>query len=163
MSAATLRIAMLAPPWISVPPPGYGGVESVVGALTEALVAGGHAVTLFCAPGSRSSARVRTLLDESHADEIERSLYESDHISRAFAEIDRGTSGPDFDVVHDHCGFTALAMADRLDVPLVHTLCTALSRPRPRRSTRISVIKRRWSPSAERSRRRRLRSWRRLG
>jgi glycosyltransferase involved in cell wall biosynthesis len=79
-------------------------------------------VTLFCAPGSRSSARVRTLLDESHADEIERSLYESDHVSRAFAEIDRGTSGPDFDVVHDRCGFTALAMADRLDVPLVHTL-----------------------------------------
>ena len=35
----TLRIAMLAPPWISVPPPGYGGVESVVSALTEALVA----------------------------------------------------------------------------------------------------------------------------
>ena len=27
-----------------------------------------------------------------------------------------------FDVVHDHCGFTALAMADRIDVPLVHTL-----------------------------------------
>ena len=27
-----LRIAMLAPPWISVPPPGYGGVESVVSA-----------------------------------------------------------------------------------------------------------------------------------
>jgi glycosyltransferase involved in cell wall biosynthesis len=27
-----------------------------------------------------------------------------------------------FDVIHDHCGFTALAMADRLDVPLVHTL-----------------------------------------
>ena len=35
---APLRIAMLAPPWISVPPPGYGGVESVVSALTEALV-----------------------------------------------------------------------------------------------------------------------------
>jgi glycosyltransferase involved in cell wall biosynthesis len=122
MSAAPLRIAMLAPPWISVPPPGYGGVESVVGALTEALVARGHTVTLFCAPGSRSSARMRTLLDESHADEIERSLYESDHVSRAFAEIDRGTPGPDFDVVHDHCGFTALAMADRLDIPLVHTL-----------------------------------------
>ncbi len=37
-----LRIAMLAPPWIPVPPPGYGGVESVVGALTEALVRRGH-------------------------------------------------------------------------------------------------------------------------
>jgi glycosyltransferase involved in cell wall biosynthesis len=111
---------MLAPPWIPVPPSGYGGVESVVSVLTEALVDRGHAVTLLCAPGSRSGARVLALLDESHPDEIERSLYESDHVSRAFAEIDRGT--PEFDIVHDHCGFTALAMADRLDVPLVHTL-----------------------------------------
>ena len=47
-----LRIAMLAPPWISVPAPGYGGVESVVSTLTEALVRRGHDVTLFCAPGS---------------------------------------------------------------------------------------------------------------
>jgi glycosyltransferase involved in cell wall biosynthesis len=117
-----LRIAMLAPPWLSVPPPGYGGVESVVSALTEALVKRGHAVTLFCAPGSRSSARVRALLDHSHPDEIERSLYESDHVSRAFTEINRRTPNLCFDVVHDHCGFTALAMADRLDVPLVHTL-----------------------------------------
>ena len=50
-SAAPLRIAMLAPPWISVPAPGYGGVESVVSTLTEELVRGGHDVTLFCAPG----------------------------------------------------------------------------------------------------------------
>ena len=117
-----LRIAMLAPPWISVPPPGYGGVESVVSALTETLVARGHAVTLFCAPGSRSSARVRNLLDESHPNEIERSLYESDHVARAFDEIDRGKPERGFDIVHDHCGFTALAMADRLEIPLVHTL-----------------------------------------
>jgi hypothetical protein len=88
-TGAPLRIAMLAPPWISVPPPGYGGVESVVGALTEALVRRGHAVTLFCAPGSESSAKVVTLLDNSHADEIERSLYEADHVARAFDQIDR--------------------------------------------------------------------------
>jgi hypothetical protein len=49
---------------ITIPPPGYGGVERVVSALTEALVARGHIVTLFCAPGSRSSATVVTLLDE---------------------------------------------------------------------------------------------------
>ena len=30
-----LRVAMLAPPWIAVPPTGYGGVESVVSALTR--------------------------------------------------------------------------------------------------------------------------------
>ena len=87
-SGSPLRVAMLAPPWIPVPPPGYGGVESVVSVLTEALVRRGHEVTLFCAPGSRSGARVSTLLGECHPDEIERSLYEVDHVSRAFDEID---------------------------------------------------------------------------
>lgn len=119
---APLNVAMLAPPWISVPPPGYGGVESVVDALTEALVRRGHAVTLFCAPGSVSSAKVVTLLGECHADEIERSLYEVDHVSRAFEEIDLAPGGGSFDVIHDHCGFTALAMADRIKTPVVHTL-----------------------------------------
>jgi glycosyltransferase involved in cell wall biosynthesis len=117
-----LRIAMLAPPWITVPPPGYGGVESVVDALTEALVSRGHAVTLFCAPGSRSTAKVMALLDVPHPDEIERSLYEADHVARAFELIDGASGGDRFDVVHDHCGFTSLAMADRLRTPLVHTL-----------------------------------------
>ncbi len=121
-AGVSLRVAMLAPPWISVPPPGYGGVESVVGVLTDALVRQGHAVTLFCAPGSRSSAQVVPLLDESHPEEIERSLYEVDHVARAFEEIDLAAYEERFDVVHDHCGFTALAMADRLDTPLVHTL-----------------------------------------
>jgi glycosyltransferase involved in cell wall biosynthesis len=113
---------MLAPPWIPVPPPGYGGVESVVSALTEALVRRGNAVTLFCAPGSVSSAQVVTLLQEPHADEIERSLYEVDHVSRAFEEIDGGGGLEGFDVIHDHCGFTALAMADRMRTPVLHTL-----------------------------------------
>ncbi len=117
-----LRIAMLAPPWITVPPPGYGGVESVVGALTEALVRRGHAVTLFCAPGSKSTATVTPLLAVPHPDEIERSLYEADHVARAFELIDGATGRDRFDLVHDHCGFTSLAMADRLLTPLVHTL-----------------------------------------
>ena len=118
-----LSIAMLAPPWIAVPPAGYGGVETVVADLTEALVERGHDVTLFCAPGSHSSATTVTLLDEQHPAEIERSLYEADHVARAFAAIDvAGEDGSGFDIVHDHCGFTALAMADRLETPLLHTV-----------------------------------------
>src|SRR5579871_5098576 len=70
---SSLRIAMLAPPWISVPSPGYGGVESVVSTLTEALVRRGHDVTLFCAPGSVSRATVVTILGKAHPDAIERS------------------------------------------------------------------------------------------
>jgi glycosyltransferase involved in cell wall biosynthesis len=117
-----LRIAMLAPPWIPTPAPGYGGVEAVVSTLTETLVGRGHDVTLFCAPGSVSRATVVTLLQESHPDEIERSLYEVDHVGQAFDHIDLAAGGDRFDVIHDHCGFTGLAMAGRIDTPLVHTL-----------------------------------------
>src|SRR5215213_9208838 len=122
-SRAKLRIAMLAPPWIPVPPPAYGGIESVVAMLCDALVDRGHHVTLFAAPGSHSRAEVCELLDAPHPDEIEHSLFEADHVARAFDHIDAAAArGEPFDVVHDHCGFTAFAMADRLSTPVVHTL-----------------------------------------
>jgi glycosyltransferase involved in cell wall biosynthesis len=118
-----LRIAMLAPPWISVPPDGYGGIEAVVSLLSDELVRRGHIVTLFCAAGSHSGAMVRPLLDEPHPDRIGEALFEADHVSRAFAEIEASAdAGRPFDIVHDHSGFTALAMADSISVPLVHTL-----------------------------------------
>jgi glycosyltransferase involved in cell wall biosynthesis len=117
-----LRIAMLAPPWISVPSSGYGGVESVVSTLTEALARSGQDVTLFCAPGSVSRATVVPLLETSHPDEIERALFEADHVAQAFDRIDLARRTEPFDVIHDHCGFTALALANRMQTPLVHTL-----------------------------------------
>jgi glycosyltransferase involved in cell wall biosynthesis len=122
-SERRLRIALLAPPWIPIPPPGYGGIEFVVALLSDALVGQGHDVELFCTPGSSSQATVHPLLDTAHPDRIERSLYEADHVARAFAAIDAAArEGRPFDVVHDHCGYTPLAMADRLATPLVHTV-----------------------------------------
>jgi glycosyltransferase involved in cell wall biosynthesis len=118
-----LRIAVLAPPWIPVPPRAYGGIEAVVDLLCEALVARGHDVTLFAAPGSRSSARVITPLSAAHPDEIGSSLCESDHVAYVWNQIDLAAErGHPFDVVHDHSGFTAVAMAGRLAAPVVHTL-----------------------------------------
>jgi glycosyltransferase involved in cell wall biosynthesis len=118
-----LRIALLAPPWLPVPPGGYGGVESVVALLADALVEGGHDVTLFAAPGSHSRARVVTLLDRLHAREIGASVVEADHVARAFAHIERAAmDGEPYDLVHDHSGWVALAMADRLQVPVLHTV-----------------------------------------
>jgi glycosyltransferase involved in cell wall biosynthesis len=118
-----LRIAMLAPPWIPVPPPGYGGIEYVVALVTDALVAHGHDVELFCAPGSSSSARVHPLLPSPHPEAIERSLFEGDHVGRAFRAVAaEAQSGHPFDVIHDNCGYTPLALADRIETPLVHTV-----------------------------------------
>lgn len=118
-----LKIAVLAPPWLPVPPTGYGGIESVVSLLCESLVRRGHDVTLFAAPGSRSSATVHEVLETCHPDEIGRALYEADHVARAFRVVeDAATGHGGFDVIHDHSGFIALAMADRIPTPLVHTL-----------------------------------------
>src|SRR4051794_21950052 len=122
-AGARMRIAMLAPPWIPVPAPAYGGIEEVVRLLCEGLVDRGHAVTLFAPPASSSPAVVRPVLEDAHPDEIERARWEVDHVAPAFEAIDREAErDAPFSVVHDHCGFSALAMADRLDTPLVHTL-----------------------------------------
>jgi glycosyltransferase involved in cell wall biosynthesis len=63
---------------------------------------------------------VRPLLDAPHPDSIERALFEADHVGRAFDAIE-GAETP-FDLVHDHSGYMALAMANRLGLPLVHTV-----------------------------------------
>jgi glycosyltransferase involved in cell wall biosynthesis len=115
-----MKIAMLAPPWIPVPPPGYGGIEQVIALLAGALTERGNHVTLFAAPGTRSDAQVLSPLEGPHPDEIEMSLYEADHVASAFARMDQ--ADPPFDLVHDHCGFTAFAFADRVDTPVLHTL-----------------------------------------
>ena len=111
---------MLAPPWIPVPPPGYGGIEQVIALLTTELTGRGHDVTLFAAPGTEADARVLSPLEEPHPDEIQLSVYEADHVASTFARMDE--ADPPFDVLHDHCGFTAFAFADRIDTPIVHTL-----------------------------------------
>jgi glycosyltransferase involved in cell wall biosynthesis len=118
-----MRVAMLAPPWIPVPAPDYGGIEEVVRLLSRGLVARGHDVTLFAAPGSESDAVVVEVLDEAQPDNIEDSLIEATYVGAVFDRIDAARrAGKPFDVIHDHCPAVALAMADRLPEPFVHTL-----------------------------------------
>src|SRR3954469_12466305 len=83
------RVAMFAPPWIPVPPPGYGGIEAVIALLCEELTLRGHQVTLFAPPESRSRAKVRALLDAAHPEAIGSALHESDHVACAWDEIDQ--------------------------------------------------------------------------
>jgi glycosyltransferase involved in cell wall biosynthesis len=118
-----LRIAMLAPPWIPVPPPGYGGIEYVVALLCDALVDSGHDVELFCAPGSHSRAKARTLLPSPHPESIGMTVFEADHVARALDLIDEAAArGKAFDLIHDHTGCVVVAFADRLSLPVVHTV-----------------------------------------
>ena len=42
-----MRVGLIAPPWVAVPPAGYGGTEAVVDNLARGLEALGHTVELF--------------------------------------------------------------------------------------------------------------------
>src|SRR4051794_37724323 len=98
MDAPTLRVAMVAPPFYSIPPWGYGGIEAVVALLVEGLVDGGHDVTLLAAgePGTR--ARTITTFDEPQADRLGRPEPELLHAARVAGHLHDVAP----DVVHDH-------------------------------------------------------------
>lgn len=118
-----MRIAILAPPWIPVPPPEYGGTEQVIDLLATELTRRGHEVTLYAPPGTNSRAQVVPVLERPHPDQIQMSIFEADHVASAFDGIGEAVAaGRPFDIVHDHSGFTAWAFAGRLEVPLIHTL-----------------------------------------
>jgi glycosyltransferase involved in cell wall biosynthesis len=125
--ARRLRVGVIAPPWLPVPPIGYGGTERVVAVLVEGLVQSGHDVTLFAAAGSVTSARLVTPLatppplgDPASASD---DLF---HTTSAFLHAG------EFDIVHDHTGMgPALGAMLTGRAPVVHTLhgpWTALSR-----------------------------------
>jgi len=53
-----MKIAHIAPPWLSIPPKNYGGTEIVIYNLVEEQVARGQDVTLFAPGNTRTSAKL---------------------------------------------------------------------------------------------------------
>jgi glycosyltransferase involved in cell wall biosynthesis len=112
-----MRIGLIAPPWLPVPPPGYGGIEWVVALLADGLVERGHQVTLFAPPGSTTRARlVSPLGEQPPPDAIGNPWYEASHAVSAYEQAD------EFDVVHDHTGPVGVSIGAVSEVPIVHTL-----------------------------------------
>ena len=121
-----MRIAQVAPLAESVPPPGYGGTERVVGYLTEELVRLGHDVTLFASGDSRTSAELIACtptalrVDEAVVDPIAHTVVELECVA---AEAQR------FDVIHWHLDYFHFPMSRRLGVPNLTTLHGRLDIP----------------------------------
>jgi glycosyltransferase involved in cell wall biosynthesis len=114
-----VRIAQIAPVWVPVPPPAYGGIELVVSLLADGLTERGHEVTLFAAPGSESKARIVSPIPEQR-DLVDSGTDITDEIVHALPAY---KASDDFDVIHDHSGLgTALAAARTGPPPVVHTL-----------------------------------------
>ena len=119
-----MKIAQIAPPWIKVPPAGYGGTEWVVKHLCDGLTAAGHEVHLFATGDSTTPATLHALfprqLPEVMALPGAMTSYEARHVVDAVQYI---VGAGDFDVVHDHSGFQLVAFSRYLDLPpVLHTV-----------------------------------------
>lgn len=116
LNARPLRVAMIAPPWYSIPPDAYGGIEWMVHWLVEGLVERGHAVTLFGAGESDTSARYVQTLPEAPSDRIGDTFLDVGHAAAARRAIAEGH----FDVIHDHT-VTGPLLARGTRVPTIVT------------------------------------------
>jgi glycosyltransferase involved in cell wall biosynthesis len=114
-----LRIALVAPPWFTIPPQGYGGTERVVAMLADGLARLGHDVTLFAPGGSSSLATVCETVPEPMFHVIGSGAVDTQNTLMAYRHADR------FDVVHDHT-VAGLAVAPFLRIPVIHTLHGAI-------------------------------------
>lgn len=90
-----MRIGVIAPPWLAVPPTAYGGTEAVIDNLARSLHRQGHTVRLFTVADSTCPVR-RDFLYREGAEPMGDSLEEAAHVVAAYEALD------DVDVIHDH-------------------------------------------------------------
>jgi glycosyltransferase involved in cell wall biosynthesis len=111
-----MKVALVAPPFLSVPPQKYGGTEIFLHALCEGLVERGADVTLFATGDSKACARVRYY----HREGIwpPEPMIELQHLGWAMYQAAQGK----FDIVHVHSPAALAFQAFLNGTPLVYTL-----------------------------------------
>jgi glycosyltransferase involved in cell wall biosynthesis len=122
-----LKIAIIAPPWLSLYPGCYYGIEIVTQNLANCLEKQGHHVELFTVGGSKTNvSRIHWYHEEDQYKHIHRPYYETAtiiiaHIQYALNIIRRRG---DFDIIHDHNSYLGPAiLANATDLPpVLHTL-----------------------------------------
>ncbi len=150
----TLRIGLVAPPVLRIPPVRYAGTERVVAALADGLVARGHHVTLFASGDSTAGSEVVAVVP--HAAWHGRSTGDTSTFGmlaavKALQYADR------FDLVHSHVDVMSLPLAQQARVPVLTTFHARLDLPGMYESVlafgkaplvAISESQRRWHPTA---------------
>ena len=85
-----MRIAIIAPPFIPVPPVNYGGTELFVAHLARGLTARGHRVTVYANGQSRLPCEVRWIYEQADwplADPANATLKHLTHVAWAMREV----------------------------------------------------------------------------
>jgi glycosyltransferase involved in cell wall biosynthesis len=110
-----MRIALIAPPWIPVPPPAYGGTELVVDALARGLAAAGHQVLLATTGDSTCPVERTWVHDHARTAEMGDTAIELTHVLHAYSKVG------DADVIHDHTVAGPALASRRSNPPAVTT------------------------------------------
>ena len=93
-----LRVAIVAPPWVPVPPPAYGGTEAVLDYLARGLREAGHDVLLYTTGDSTCEVPIRYSREVAAGTVDAGAVTELHHADNAYETLlDWGA-----DVVHDH-------------------------------------------------------------
>ena len=111
-----MRIAIIAPPWVPVPPPAYGGTEAVLDSLARGLLAAGHDVMLFATGDSACAVPTKWVRPRAAGTIEMTSAIELHQVVSAYDEAAAWGA----DIVHDHTLVGPL-YAGRSGLPAVAT------------------------------------------
>jgi glycosyltransferase involved in cell wall biosynthesis len=110
-----VRVGIIAPPWAPVPPPKYGGTESVLDGLARGLESAGHEVVLFATGDSTCPVVTSWVHEQAIWLDQANVAAELHQVIAAYDEL------AECDVVHDHTLAGPLYAARFPDLPVVTT------------------------------------------
>jgi glycosyltransferase involved in cell wall biosynthesis len=114
-----LRIALVSPPFLQLPPPGYAGTERIVTALALGLHERGHRVTVFAPGDSDLPCEVVPTVERAlwhNGDPGDATGWLQMSSAKVIDEADR------FDLIHSHLDADGLLIARGTSTPFVATL-----------------------------------------
>ena len=111
-----MKVAMVSPLEMKVPPMGYGGIELLISLLTEELVQKGHDVTLFASSDSVTSGKLQSICPT-----FLRGTSRHKGILNMLNVVSCLERAKDFDIIHNHTVFEGMATAGLVKTPMLTT------------------------------------------
>jgi glycosyltransferase involved in cell wall biosynthesis len=111
-----MRIGIVAPPWVAVPPTGYGGTEAVIDQLARGFERAGHEVMLWTTGDSACPVTRGHIFGSAQAERIGSAVVELNHVIAGYEALTAWGA----DIVHDHT-LTGPLCAEQLHIPVVTT------------------------------------------
>lgn len=112
-----MRIGIVAPPWVSVPPDGYGGTESVIDRLARGFVAAGHEVLLWTTGDSTCPVPKGWVIERGDRQRMGAAVVELHHLIHGYEALLAWGA----DVVHDHTLIGPVYARRHRQLPVVTT------------------------------------------